>query len=321
MIGNAKSFPRVSVVIPLYNKREYIVRALESVSSQEFADFEAFVVDDGSTDGSGSLASEFIVRDRRFRLITKKNGGVSSARNRGIAESRGEFVCFLDADDEWDVGHLDNIIALADEFPDAAMLFDQCVVKKGTELRFDPWFMSNGHSTTGILASYPKTLMASPNVINSSNACIRRSILPNDAFVEGDAIGEDLDLWLRIALHHQVAYNAAVGAYYYRDTAQNARTLNAVHYPRGYFETINSALGDSRISSSDKVALCHVRDRKMVAYIFSLINAGDEAKAREKLDEWEPESSYASFKLPLRISSFLPKFFVHAVSALRTRLL
>lgn len=91
--------PFFTVILPLYNKGKYIVTTLQSVLSQTFEDFEVIVVDDGSTDdGPDKVAS---IKDSRIRLIRKENGGVSSARNRGIAEAKGNYIAFLDADDEW----------------------------------------------------------------------------------------------------------------------------------------------------------------------------------------------------------------------------
>ena len=101
----------VSVIIPLYNKAAYIRRSLDSVAAQTFPDFEVLVVNDGSTDGGERLAEEY--PDPRFRLITQANAGPGAARNRGIAEAKGEWIAFLDADDEWTPGFLAGSLELA----------------------------------------------------------------------------------------------------------------------------------------------------------------------------------------------------------------
>jgi glycosyl transferase family 2 len=90
---------RVSVIVPLYNKALYVTRALDSIAAQTFEDFEVIVVDDGSTDGSHEHASAH--PDKRVRVVHQSNAGPGSARNRGIAEARGDLLAFLDADDEW----------------------------------------------------------------------------------------------------------------------------------------------------------------------------------------------------------------------------
>src|SRR5690349_15888802 len=106
--------PLVSVIIPLYNKAPYLRRALESIASQTFADFEAIVVDDGSTDGSERIAAEFA--DPRFRVLRQPNRGPGSARNLGIAEARGELLAFLDADDEWLPDFLETTTSLLEKY-------------------------------------------------------------------------------------------------------------------------------------------------------------------------------------------------------------
>jgi glycosyltransferase involved in cell wall biosynthesis len=106
--------PRVSVVVPLYNKVKFVTRALNSIARQTWADFEAIVVDDGSTDGSGELAAGY--PDRRFRVIRQENAGPGAARNRGIDEASGEFLAFLDADDEWLPEYLESSLQLLDRY-------------------------------------------------------------------------------------------------------------------------------------------------------------------------------------------------------------
>ena len=90
---------KVSVIIPLYNKSQYIARTLDSVLAQTFQDYEVIVVNDGSTDDGPRIVRQY--RDPRLRLVSQENRGLSGARNRGIAESRTDWVAFLDADDEW----------------------------------------------------------------------------------------------------------------------------------------------------------------------------------------------------------------------------
>ena len=89
----------ISVVVPIYNVERYLHRALDSILSQTCKDWEAILVNDGSTDSSGQIADQYAQRDSRFHVIHKKNGGLSDARNAGIEIIRGKFLIFLDADD------------------------------------------------------------------------------------------------------------------------------------------------------------------------------------------------------------------------------
>lgn len=109
----------ISIVIPLYNKEKYIGRAIRSVLDQSYINFELVVVDDGSIDHSLKKVREF--EDKRIRIIQQRNLGISAARNSGICHCTHPLVAFLDADDYWEETFLENINALANEFPQAGL--------------------------------------------------------------------------------------------------------------------------------------------------------------------------------------------------------
>lgn len=92
---------KLSVIIPVYNVRNYLERCVQSVLRQTFKELEIILVDDGSTDGSGDLADQIASLDVRIRVIHQKNQGLSGARNTGLRAAVGEYVVFLDSDDEW----------------------------------------------------------------------------------------------------------------------------------------------------------------------------------------------------------------------------
>ena len=100
---------KVSVIIAAYNIEDYILKCLESVKAQTLKDFEAIVVDDGSTDRTGKICDEFCARDKRFRVVHKKNGGLSEARNFGIKEAKGEYVALVDGDDYADERFIEKL--------------------------------------------------------------------------------------------------------------------------------------------------------------------------------------------------------------------
>jgi len=89
----------ISVIVPIYNVERYLHRALDSILSQTYKDWEAILVNDGSTDGSGKIADEYARNDGRFKVIHKPNGGLSDARNAGMECIGGEYLIFLDSDD------------------------------------------------------------------------------------------------------------------------------------------------------------------------------------------------------------------------------
>lgn len=118
----------ISVVIPLYNKEAIIKKSLESVLTQDYDDFEVVVVNDGSTDRSAEIVKS--ISDSRITLIEQKNGGPGKARNTGVKNAKGEWILFLDADDELLPGALKHFNALVLQYPDVdiflgRMQFDQ----------------------------------------------------------------------------------------------------------------------------------------------------------------------------------------------------
>ena len=90
---------KISIVIPVYNKEEYVGVCLKSALSQDFDDYEVIAVDDGSTDASGKICDEIAAQDSRLRVLHVENGGVTAARRRGVEEARGQYVMFCDSDD------------------------------------------------------------------------------------------------------------------------------------------------------------------------------------------------------------------------------
>lgn len=102
--------PLISVIIPVYNVEKYLSRCIESVLGQTYTNFEIILVDDGSTDNCPNICDEYASKDNRIKVIHKNNGGVSSARNIGILQSSGTWICFLDSDDWWDKEFLAQLI-------------------------------------------------------------------------------------------------------------------------------------------------------------------------------------------------------------------
>src|SRR5262245_7900755 len=109
---------RISIILPLYNKAAYVGRALSSILSQSFEDYELLVVDDGSTDEGASVVRSF--RDRRITMLYQSNGGPGAARNLGLRYAQGDLVAFLDADDEWLPHYLSESVKLLDRSKEGA---------------------------------------------------------------------------------------------------------------------------------------------------------------------------------------------------------
>ena len=105
--------PQISVIIPVYNAEKTIAKCIDSVIAQTYQDFEILLIDDGSKDDSDSVCQSYAMQDKRIRYIHKENGGVSTARNLGIDEAKGQYVTFLDSDDWFETHTLEVLISNA----------------------------------------------------------------------------------------------------------------------------------------------------------------------------------------------------------------
>jgi glycosyltransferase involved in cell wall biosynthesis len=115
--------PKMSVIVPCYNAQSTIADTLQSVADQSFADWEAIILDDGSTDDSAAIAEVLVTRDRRMRVVRRPNSGVSVTRNAGAAAARGPTLAFLDADDRWHPAYLQRMADHLDSRPDIGITF------------------------------------------------------------------------------------------------------------------------------------------------------------------------------------------------------
>ena len=105
----------LSIIIPIYNVKNFLPETLENVLTQIFKDFELILVDDGSTDGSGEICDIFAKKDSRVKVIHKENGGVSTARNTGVEAAQGKYIGFVDSDDLIEPNMFEILVKLAEE--------------------------------------------------------------------------------------------------------------------------------------------------------------------------------------------------------------
>ncbi len=219
--------PRVSVVIPLYNKAESVLAAVGSVLRQSYADFELIVVDDGSTDSSVSVVVG--IGDRRMRIVAQANAGPGAARNRGLGEALGEYVAFLDADDEWEPKFLELAVDALDRHPECAAWVSGRAVgpeRAGQGPRNRRMGLTGGawrlpHHTP------PKALKFCVDFCHSSCVVARGSLVRRyGGYYDAGrgSYGEDSYLWLMFVMNHRL----------YLDPE-----------PRVWFHTEHSSLGSA----------------------------------------------------------------------------
>lgn len=197
----------ISVVIPLYNKEQSIVSTLQSILKQTYQDFEIIIVDDGSTDCSVEEVEK--VTDSRIHLIRQSNAGVSAARNRGIEEAKGEFIAFLDADDEWNPCYLEKQYELTQKYPKCSVFacnyefIDRQKKVSSTIIRKLPFGEEDG-----ILSNYFEVASCSHPPLWTSAVVVKKNAIQSvGGFPIGIKSGEDLLTWARLACKYSIAFN------------------------------------------------------------------------------------------------------------------
>lgn len=194
------SQPAISVVIPLYNKEREIADALHSVLAQTFQPLEIIVVDDGSTDGGVGIVRS--IPSPLIRLVEQPNAGVSAARNRGVAEARGEYIAFLDADDAWQPGFLAEIAAMIGEFPGCGLYCTAFDIVSD-----DGVFPAETPAARGLVENFFRESSRRYIAIPSASCIPRRVFDAAGGFPEGMKIGEDLYMWIKIARRFPICFS------------------------------------------------------------------------------------------------------------------
>lgn len=265
-------FIKFSVVIPLYNKRPYIRRAVDSVLRQSLQDFELIVVDDGSTDGSLDALAD--VQDRRLKIIQQNNQGVGAARNSGMVAAVAPWIALIDADDAWLPDHLAELARVAKAFPSAGLISTKNLEVYGNDQQHI--LEQQGEGFMGLVDYFQKA-SKSIGFINSSSAAVRRTVFTSLGGFNNRIAGEDLEYWARLALHYPVAVSSKTTSVYFRDTGGVMIQLDTA-YRRKFPAPIEHL---SQLSSSVATVLAHAhtdpsiwQKKSLVAYINSRIESG-----------------------------------------------
>jgi glycosyltransferase involved in cell wall biosynthesis len=188
--------PLVSVVIPAFNAAGLVGQTLESLRLQTFQNFEALIVDDGSTDATAAVVQEFCNADRRFSLMRRPHAGLPATRNAGMEQARGEFIAFLDADDLWLPEKLERQMKLFRADPRVNFSYTNFYFWDGTrdlQVHYRP--------RRQLPDGDPARPLAESNVFGISTVIVRREMLAPDFLFDTRLINgcEDWDLFLRLA--------------------------------------------------------------------------------------------------------------------------
>lgn len=204
--------PLFSIIIPLYNKEKHIANALDSVFNQTYKDYELIIINDGSTDDSEKIVLKY--QDKRTHYFSTKNNGVSKARNLGIEKSKGILVAFLDADDYWYPNHLEILFQLYTKFPKAG-LYSTSYEKRfnaGSILTASFNSISANNQSLKILDDFFESSTID-SIASSSVSAVPKNVLTSiHGFDPTITHGEDTDLWIRIAIKHEVAFASYITA-------------------------------------------------------------------------------------------------------------
>ncbi len=297
---------KFTVVIPLYNKRNYILRAVESVLSQtpapmqEREDVELIVVDDGSTDGSYELVDQRLAELKNCRVIRQSNQGVAAARNTGIAAAQGQYICFLDADDWWEPTFLQLMEQLMVQCPDASVYASGFYLVKNGRRRIAPVGVPADFERGYInyCQVYAATLCMP--VSSSSAVVLKTAITEAGGFNTKLTLGEDFDLWIRLALKHKVAFENTPLSNYFQDIPAGERATRRLHPPQSHMLWNLDYLAEQEKQNADlKYLLDRLRCGGLFRYYLSDKYHDEAMRLLDKVD-WskQPSSIFKKYHSP-----------------------
>lgn len=187
---------KVSIVIPTFNRGHTLTRAIDSVLSQSYSNFELIVVDDGSTDDTQNILKKI----SNISILKQENKGVSAARNSGIKKASGEWIAFLDSDDEWLPTKLEKQVAVILENTDAVCVYtNEIWIRNGVRVN-----LMKKHKKSGgdlLIPSLTQCLIAPSSVMLKKATLIKLG-----CFREDYPVCEDYDLWLKLTSLYSVIY-------------------------------------------------------------------------------------------------------------------
>lgn len=272
--------PKVSIIMPLYNKEIYVRNAIESVLCQTFSDFELIIVDDGSTDNSFNIVQDYTKKDNRIVLIKKENGGVSEARNVGLSHAKGEWIQFLDADDQIDLNYLTKAQKYIDENEVDILFSDFWIVdEEKNRIRNISSNVEGSVNQTQLCNMYVTLQEQNGFFGYISNKLFRRSILLKSGarFSKAIKLAEDLDFYAQLYPYIKRALFKSICSFYYVQSNENYIYNNHINYlsQLQVQMDIRKWFQDSGTYKEHKIYL----DKKVADYIFfSLFYAFEEKK-------------------------------------------
>ena len=214
--------PYFSIVIPVYNKEKFVAKTLKSVLSQTFSDFEIIIVNDGSNDNSEAIIQTF--QDDRIQYYSKKNEGVTVARNFGIEKATADYICFLDADDYWFPNFLETMHQFIAKLPEQ-MIFASAIEIETKNKTIPAHYSISKKSDFEIVNFFDASQKEC--VLWTSSICIHKDVFEKvGTFDTKIKHGEDTELWIRIGLQFPIVFIRKILARYVYDESSISRNSN-----------------------------------------------------------------------------------------------
>ena len=283
---------RFSVVIPLYNKAPYVAKAIGSVLAQTFTDYDLIIIDDGSKDESFAVALKAIEGHGNCHIYKQKNAGVSMARNIGVALSRGDYLCFLDADDWWAPTFLEEMSCFIEEFHEAGIYGVNYTIVNETKHK-------TRIATIGVESGFEKGYINYCKAYASTMymplwtgaVCIPRMVfVETQGFPKGIKLGEDFMLWIHLALKYKVAFLNKPMAFYNQDVDAANRGVGRLHKPEEHMLWNLDFLASEEVSNPDyKQLVDNLRTYGLYPYYLSKKYHDATKKELEKVD-WQRQT-------------------------------
>lgn len=309
---------RFSVIIPVYNKAPYLAKAIRSVLAQTYSDFELVVMDDGSTDQSFKVASKVIEGKVNCHLYHQQNYGVSKARNNAAGLTSGDYLCFLDADDWWEPSFLEKILRLIDEYPEAGVYGTNYTIVNETnhktrvaDIGVEPGFEKGYINYCQVYAKR----MYMP--LWTGAVCIPRSVfIEMGGFKPYLKLGEDFDLWIRIALKYKVAFLNKPLSYYNQDSAIQWRAVSHLQEPGSHMLWNLGYLQEEEKTNPDyKQLIDNLRTYSLFPYYLSKQYHVDALGELDKVD-WKKQPSRTRRLYRLPVWYLKSRQFFHGIGAM-----
>lgn len=301
--------PFFSVIIPLFNKENYVENALKSILNQTFSDFEIIIINDCSTDNSVTKIQSYLSEKVRL-IVHEKNKGLSATRNTGIANAKSDYITYLDADDLWKPTFLETIYRLISSFPEAKIFGTNYEEVYGEKV-LKPHNGSENLETNfeGLINFFKINLKQ--GIYNHGCVCFHKSVFEKVGYYDEKInFSEDLDFNVRANLHFKLAYSKSIEMQY---SMQSENQIT------------NSKISDKNLPDFNKYLKWEIKNKDLKKYLDferyilakKLKMEGSKEKSKKIMQQIDPKNLNQKQKILL----FFPSLFVRIILKLKIKLI